>query len=187
MLTRKCNRCQQLLPATSDVFLKDASRSLGLAYECKPCHRQRKLGRDRRTERWANMSAAQRQAATARNRKYSQTQRGRAVFLRKAYERMDACDMTSAEILEIIICPCTYCGTLERNRGLDRIDNSLPHIKRNVVPACIECNFARGDRLSVLEMLRVGAVIREVIKDRTSTEAANADHPQRFSIAHPIL
>jgi len=174
MLTRKCNRCQQLLPATSDVFLKDASRSLGLAYECKPCHRQRKLGRDRRTERWANMSAAQRQAATARNRKYS-------------HERQDACDMTSAEILEIIICPCTYCGTLERNRGLDRIDNSLPHIKRNVVPACIECNFARGDRLSVLEMLRVGAVIREVIKDRTSTEAANADHPQRFSIAHPIL
>lgn len=137
-----------------------------MSYECKQCHNTRKKGRDRRKERWVNMTPAQKDSAKARNKKYSQTDKGRAVFLRKAYQRIDACDLTTAEVLGFIVQPCVYCGTIESPRGLDRIDNGLPHIKGNVRPACAPCNFARGDRFTAEEMDIIGAAIRQVMDAR---------------------
>lgn len=112
------------------------------------------------------MSAEQRNKAAARNKRYSQTDRGRAVFLRKAYQRVDACDLTSEEIYELIVQPCVYCGTTETPRGLDRIDNALPHVRGNVRPACAPCNFARGDRFTAPEMDIIAAAIRQVMEAR---------------------
>ena len=170
---RTCNRCKQSLPATPVVFLRDASRPLGLAYECRPCHSSRKKGRDRRKERWSAMTPEQRAAAQARNLKYSRTDKGRAVFLRKAYQRIDACDLSTAEVLAFIQRPCVYCGTETANRGLDRIDNSLPHIKGNVQTACTECNIMRGDRFTVDEMKRIGLVVAQIRADRLQGCAAH--------------
>lgn len=39
---------------------------------------------------------------------------------------------------------CRYCGESELRMTLDRIDNSLGHLRSNVIPACIRCNYARG-------------------------------------------
>jgi len=99
-------------------------------------------------------------------KRWNQTQRGRATFLRKAYQRIDACDLSSAEIHDMILGPCVYCGTTEANRGLDRIDNALPHIKGNVQTACTECNLIRGDRFTVAEMMRIGAVVTQIRAER---------------------
>ena len=38
---------------------------------------------------------------------------------------------------------CFYCGEAEYRRSLDRIDNSLGHLKSNVVTACVRCNLTR--------------------------------------------
>ncbi len=171
---RVCNRCDRELPANPTVFLKDASRPLGLAYECRECHSARKKGRDRRTERWANLTAEGKAKRRLRMQKYAKSNKGRAVFLRKAYQRIDACDMTTAEVAEIILQPCTYCGTTDYNRGLDRIDNSLGHIKGNVLPACEVCNIVRGNRLTVDEMKRVGKVIAEIWQDRAAMGVESA-------------
>ena len=175
---RQCHRCKQLLPATNEFFLKDASRPLGIAYECKPCHRLRKAGRDNRPDRWALMTDEQRAKAAARNSKYSKTDKGRAVFLRKAYQRIDACDLSTSEVLALISRPCVHCGTTDLPRGLDRINNAIPHVKGNVEPSCAPCNFARGDRFSFDEMKIIGAAIRQVIAARSSvTEAQSEAHP----------
>lgn len=99
-------------------------------------------------------------------KRWNQTQRGRATFLRKAYQRIDACDLTSEEILTMIEMPCVYCGTTSENRGLDRIDNALPHVKGNVRTCCTACNFARGDRFTAEEMDIIGAAIRQVMDAR---------------------
>lgn len=175
--TRQCHRCKQILPATTDFFLRDKSRPLGLSYECKECHRERKRGRDNRPDRWQLMTDDQKVKAKERNQRYAKTDKGRAVFLRKAYQRIDACDMTTAEVLALIVQPCVHCGTTELPRGLDRIDNAKPHVKGNVAPACAPCNFARGDRFTFDEMQRIGAVIRQVIKDRTSETARSEGRP----------
>lgn len=174
---RFCNRCDRELPATADFFLSDRSRSLGISYECRDCHRERKAGRENRIDRWSQMTTEQKAKVRSRQLRYGRTDKGRAVFLRQAYLRIDDCDMNTDEIRGIICEPCTYCGTTERPRGLDRIDNALPHIKGNVLPACAACNFARGDRFSVAEMKRIGEVIRSIFRDRTPMEVDSEVRP----------
>lgn len=182
---RICNRCEQELPATAEYFVADATRVLGIGYECRECQRERKRGRDNRPDRWSLMTPEQRLKVRARQQRYNATAKGRAIFLRSAYTKIDACDLTTAEVLEIIQRPCEHCGTTESNRGLDRIDNSLPHIKGNVVAACAPCNFARGDRFTFDEMKRIGAVIRQVIQDRKTKEAGSEGHLENSTTNRP--
>lgn len=174
---RQCNRCKNIFQANENFFVRDKTRQLGIGYECKECHRERKRGRDNRSDRWLKMTDEQKNKAKERNKRYSKTDKGRAVFLRKAYSRIDSCDMTTSEVLDLIIQPCVHCGTTEIPRGLDRIDNKKPHIKNNVAPSCAPCNFARGDRFTFPEMKRIGEVIRQIFKDRISCSAQNEGHP----------
>ena len=169
MTHRTCFRCDRSLEATPDNFHREKSRPLGLSYECKECHRARKKGRDRRKERWTALTPEQKALRKARMARWNRTQRGRATQLRKAYQRIDACDLTSEELLEYIMQPCVYCGTTTDNRGLDRIDNSLPHIKGNVQTACTDCNRIRGDRFTVEEMKLIGKTMVEIRKARGSS------------------
>jgi len=161
-----CNRCNKELPATPEMFVVDRSRPSGLAYECRECHRERKKGRDKRTDRWANLTDEQKLKVNARQRRYGATPRGRAIHLRKAYERIDECDFTIDELAEFILQPCVHCGTTSLPRGLDRIDNNRGHTKDNVAPSCAPCNFARGNRFSFDEMQLIGAVIRKIFAAR---------------------
>jgi hypothetical protein len=41
--------------------------------------------------------------------------------------------------------PCAYCGETTLRMTLDRIDNSIGHLKSNVIQACIRCNYTRGN------------------------------------------
>ncbi len=175
---RCCNRCKNNFPATVDFFVKDSSRPLGIAYECRSCHSQRRAGRDRRRDRWSNFTPEQRLLARERNKRYSKTPKGRAIYLRKAYERVDSCDLSTEEIMDLVSQPCFHCGTTDENRGLDRIDNSLPHIRGNVVPSCAPCNFARGDRFTFEEMKIISSAIRQVMRDRKKAEADSEDHQE---------
>jgi len=183
---RICFRCDQERPATPEFFGREKSRPLGISYECRACHAARKKGRDRSRERWSEMSPEQRDKRRIVTRRYGRTDKGRAIQLRKAYAKIDACDFTTDELLAVIQLPCTYCGTDAAPRGLDRIDNSKAHVKGNVLPACAPCNFARGDRLSVEEMRRVGVVIREIMQDRTSNRAGNGDHLENCATGRPL-
>lgn len=176
MLYRGCYNCKTVMPLTPEHFYSDSSRPHGLSYECRECHSARKKGRDRRTEKWFNLTPEQKQKVKERQNRYNKTIKGRAIFLRKAYERTDACDLTTNEIVELISQPCIHCGTTDLNRGLDRIDNNLPHIKGNVAPSCAPCNFARGDRFTFEEMKRIGAVIKQIMADRNPKEVDSEDH-----------
>lgn len=164
---RACFRCKQVFPLSSEFFYKDSARIFGLSYECKICLRKRKKGRDRRVERWANMSAEQRQKVKNRHIKYNRTEKARAVFLASAYKKFDEKknllnDITSDFIFnEIFTKKCVYCNT-EYNLGCDRIDNSKGHLISNVVPSCGDCNVMRGDRFTHKEMLIIGKTISQV-------------------------
>ena len=180
MTHRTCFRCDRSLAATPENFHREKSRPLGLAYECKDCHRARKKGRDRRKERWGTLTAEQKELRRQRMLRWSRTQRGRATHLRKAYQRIDACDLTAAEILDYITQPCVYCGTTTENRGLDRIDNRRPHIKGNVQTACTDCNIMRGDRFTVAEMMLIGKTVAQIrlARDSSRGEVQNEAHQE---------
>ncbi len=111
----------------------------------------------------------------ARQYRYNRSDKGRAVFLASAYKRIDAakgleCEMDQRFLLDNIFSrPCVYCGDDQSPIGCDRIDNRRGHTRDNVVPACATCNFARGDRLTHDEMLKVGKLIAQIMRDRQPT------------------
>lgn len=170
---RICNRCDRNLPLNSEYFVKDSSRKLGLTYDCRKCHSERHIGRDWRILRWQNMTEEQKSRARIAKAKYLKTNTGRAASLRKAYKNIDDCDLTTYELADIIKLPCHYCGTMDYNRGLDRIHNDMPHIKGNVLPCCAICNFARGDRLTSKEMEILGKSISQILRDRKPCSTPN--------------
>ena len=167
MNTRKCFRCNAILPLTVDFFYKDSPRPFGLSYECKNCLSLRKKGKDRRRERWSNMSDEQKNKAKERSKRYEQTDKGRAIGLAKAYRTIDKNkghenNVTQKYILDFIFnATCVYCGTKER-LGCDRINNSIGHTIDNCVPSCGDCNIMRGDRFTHEEMLIIGKAVAHV-------------------------
>lgn len=163
---RFCTYCKVEKPLTSEHFMPDETRKGGLSYDCRDCHKARKKGRDRRKERYSNLTPERKLLARERQRKYAKTPKGRAISLLKAYQRIDVCDFTIDELAEYLVRPCVHCGTTESPRGLDRIDNSRGHTKDNVAPSCSPCNFARGNRFTFNEMQMIGKTIREVLAAR---------------------
>jgi hypothetical protein len=192
---RQCHRCRVEYPATPEFFLRDKSRILGIAYECRSCHSDRKRGRDNRPDRYSKLSREQKRAKQARQRKYYSTEGGRAAVLASVYRKIDkrvgvSCDLTGSWVLENIVSqPCFYCETTEDPRGCDRIDNTSGHTKANVVPCCRICNVARMDNFTHSEMKILGAAIahiRRLRRDTSTTEAGNEAHRPDFSNPHPI-
>lgn len=54
-------------------------------------------------------------------------------------------DFTKEYIAEQIAKGCSYCGEKDLRMTLDRIDNEKGHTMDNTVPACIRCNYVRGN------------------------------------------
>lgn len=54
-------------------------------------------------------------------------------------------DLDRDWIERIIANGCLYCGETRLRMTLDRIDNGLGHLKANVTPSCIRCNYLRRD------------------------------------------
>ena len=83
---------------------------------------------------------------------YFKTPMGRAHNLISGYNREDKKynrgkgDLTAKWIVEnIFTSKCHWCQKDDwRKLGCDRIDNSKPHTKDNVIPCCIDCNNDRG-------------------------------------------
>lgn len=92
----------------------------------------------------------------------------RASKLISAYKCKDIkknliCDLTTEYVLENITSKeCIYCGTTE-NIGCDRLDNSLGHLKSNVVPCCYRCNCVRNIHFTHEQMIKIGKFLKEQI------------------------
>lgn len=51
--------------------------------------------------------------------------------------------LTRRHIQDLILRDCHWCGRAMAG-GVDRLDSSKGYVSSNVVPACCECNFAKG-------------------------------------------
>jgi hypothetical protein len=56
----------------------------------------------------------------------------------------DKNDLDLIFIKELIHEGCTYCGTTSLRISLDRVDNSKPHNRRNVIACCFRCNYIKN-------------------------------------------
>jgi len=72
----------------------------------------------------------------------------RAILLdaKKADRKRDHdTDIDLEYVREVITRPCDYCGDDNLRKTLDRIDNEIGHVRRNLVVACERCNYVRRD------------------------------------------
>lgn len=76
----------------------------------------------------------------------------------------EAWNLTKEMYVVLISNPCYYCECPigEVGVGLDRLDNSKGYISGNVVPCCKECNTARNDLFTPVEMEVIGEAVRRV-------------------------
>lgn len=156
---RWCMRCHTFLPDSKEFFAAKMSRGVNenrhICIQCAKEEYREKYGWSTRTK---TRQDRQMTGASA----YRITPMGRARRAIRRYDKIDACDLTPEEMLAMLGAPCVYCGTTVEDRGLDRLDNALPHVKGNVHPACAACNVARGNRFTVAEMMVIGAAIATV-------------------------
>ena len=81
---------------------------------------------------------------------------GRATSLICAYRKVDkkkgqVCNLDREFMMtQIFNKSCIYCKSIQ-NIGCDRIDNTIGHIKTNVVPCCRICNTTRIQRIANTE------------------------------------
>ncbi len=54
-------------------------------------------------------------------------------------------DLTREVVERLLAKPCRYCGETQLRMTLDRKDNNVGHVVRNVVPCCERCNYLRRD------------------------------------------
>jgi len=80
-------------------------------------------------------------------------------------QKIGICDLKFTDILDLIKKPCFYCDDTLDRIGTDRIDNSIGHIKTNIVPSCHSCNNSRLNNWSHQEMKLIGSAIK-IIKQK---------------------
>lgn len=53
-------------------------------------------------------------------------------------------NVTIMLIEQLILDGCTYCGAVDLQMSMDRINNTRPHDQDNIIASCINCNLTRG-------------------------------------------
>lgn len=155
---RQCSDCKIIKSLNSNNFGSSINCKFGYDYKCRSCTSIRhKLFRG---------TEVQKQRVTKYNISYYEKDSGRAKNLLSNYKRYDkrkkyVTDITEEFLLNIFTMCCYSCGSREK-LGLDRIDNSMGHIKTNCLPCCGPCNINRQlfNLSSEKTKIHVGPVMR---------------------------
>jgi len=139
--SKVCSQCGVSKPI--DLFrTRKVKDKLYYRKECKVCWNKYRTtrspeGQKRKDTRNCELTKARRKLTEkaylfiTTDAKRSDKKRGRDFDLDKDFVRL------------LVSQPCCYCGETELRMTLDRKDNFIGHLKSNVVPACIRCNYTR--------------------------------------------
>ena len=137
--SHKCKLCGCEKPI-EDFELTPRNRKVYIRNFCKKCRRKRSYQQEKLDGRYEKRKA--------RNRLQRHNPKHRPRFIlqdSRAYDQSHGLDndVDREFIAKLIQHGCSYCGESKIKIGLDRINNSIGHIRSNVVAACIRCNFIR--------------------------------------------
>lgn len=163
-----CNTCQKILDLRttyqSCIEKKD--------YICKICFKQRQKKRYLiKGEELRKISKEKSRLKRAENNpRFNASQRlGQHRYFDKR-KNLPLCNISLNEYINITAKPCEYCNDTVEQRGLDRIDNKVGHLKSNVVSCCTTCNTARMSTFSHEEMKLLGETIKKIKEKRSGSK-----------------
>lgn len=138
--TKYCSGCQQG-KSLSKFGNRRVNGKLYKKSRCKTCTRKKDWNNSKHKETVKTKKRL-------RNKKWRVTSPREVVIFAdcRAHDKslQLANDLDIDFIASVIKNGCLYCGTTDTMITLDRIDNSIGHVKTNVNPACLECNLTRG-------------------------------------------
>lgn len=141
MIFKSCSKCGLIKDLSR--FNKAARGFLGVRSSCKACDsKYKKENRDTNKSREASKKWRERNVERQRLYRYQEIDKKKGHY----------CDL-DIDFMNIMISkPCHYCGFVDPiGNGLDRIDNSIGHVKSNCVTCCKVCNAARMDNFTYQE------------------------------------
>ena len=169
-MNRICNKCFKELPIEK---FRSGKNGKWHRRQCKYCE-----DKDERQKRNAKIAIDPEYAA--RREEIAKTSRGRLSADRASGNRTEHWiyldsrssdskykrenDLDKEFIKKEIEKGCCYCNSHDGRMTLDRIDNSIGHIKTNVVPCCLRCNYIRRDMPHEAWMCLV-PVIKKIVED----------------------
>ena len=152
-MKKVCLNCTQEKPVTQ--FYRNIQK--GKVYwsqQCKTCRPDRQ-----------RRSIASREKQRDHERTARKDPAKRANFILSACKNFDkrhgfVCDLDLKFIQQTIAPGCSYCLDTIGQMTLDRIDNSMGHLKFNVVSCCFRCNYIRRNMPHAAWLVIVPAIKR---------------------------
>ena len=168
--SKTCATCKQHLCASKFHTRKQNGKTYlyHCCRDCKSNDTREKLADGRLTKKPASRASIQASIKGKKERRAAGLDRdkyivddSRASDKKKGREN----DLDRTFVAALIANPCSYCGGTELPMTVDRIDNTLGHIRTNVVPACFRCNLIRRD-MPYEAWLTFSPVLRSLVETR---------------------
>jgi len=142
---RRCHICKNI--KSLEDFVKNRSASLGYAYRCKECEKERgKQRRKNNPEYFKNQKENWRQTHKENYKKYRNTIKSKYLsYKNNARIRNHNFDLTVEQFKTFWQKPCMYCGAKIKTVGIDRIDNNIGYKIDNCVSCCKICNKMKSN------------------------------------------
>lgn len=146
MATKQCSVCK-IEKDYDDFWMRSQGGKRYPFHSCKQCANAARNIRRKDYREPPTAEAVSRQAARVKLERLNNT--NRATYLYQDSRRSDRKknldnDLDREFIERALEKPCHYCGAEEGQMTVDRVDNSIGHLKSNVVTACYRCNIVRG-------------------------------------------
>ncbi len=149
--TKKCNRCLEIKPTELFTSYPRSNGKRQLRSNCAKCDNIKRVERVKKSGQTpARQAAWKRYEAKRKLRRTSKLPSEVAHWIcedskKSARKRNIEHDLQENTIAEFIADGCVYCGEKDLRITLDRIDNSKGYTMNNINPACLRCNYARGN------------------------------------------
>lgn len=147
---KRCNACKEYKPTIefSTRIVKGRRYFRTSCLKCESFKRTQRLRQNGQTI--ARKEAWKRYEAKRKIRRQSKSPIEIAHWIcedskKSARKRGLEFDLEEAIIAKFIVNGCVYCGEKNLRITLDRIDNAKGYKMDNIKPACIRCNYARGN------------------------------------------
>lgn len=139
-----CNKCK-IEKDDSGFGTRDVNGKKYLRTQCRDCESKKRAARNYSED--AVKRASLKHLAKRRKSRASGLEDDKWIVIdargsdrKKGREN----DLDREFVRELIKDGCSYCGETEIRMTVDRVDNERGHLKDNVVPACMRCNYVRG-------------------------------------------
>lgn len=161
---KTCKACGESKPET-DFYRRISKKQKVYRYRtCNSCYRKKNIKRINDAQKRWRASGKNNAFFVKNNAKVSDRKKGREFNLDLAF------------VKKTIDHPCSYCGRDNVPIGLDRINNSVGHVRSNVVPACRRCNLIRNSM-----PYEAWLVVAEAVKKASEAQLFGDWEGQTFS------